>query len=583
MEFILISLAILITAFFDILIIQQIEAPGAETVSEHGWRKKIAVLPFDNLGSPEDDYFAMGITEEITSRLAAVHELGVISRTSSEQYDRTGKTIRQVGEDLGVDYVLEGSVRWDRDNGNESRVRITPQLIRTSDDIHLWSNRYDRVIEDIFEVQSDIAGQVIQQLDLILLEPELQTLNIKPTENLDAYQAYLRGIDYLNKPDDSEEEIQMAVHMFKRAIELDSGFALAFTGLSDAQSRMVHYGFDLTEESKQEAKAAADRALELQPALPEAHLALGKFYYLCHKDYDKALKELSIAEKDLPNDRTILEFIGHIRRRQGHFMEAIKSYKKAFELDPQNAYLPREIGTTYKTVRRYAEAEHYYNRSISLAPDQAFAYCWKAWNYVLWEGSLEKARATLEETPKKDDSFFFFVFLQLKILERNYQAALEWLSSGSAYFLKGEKEARTGIIYQLMNENKLARAYYDSARIQLENEVKKYPGNPDIHWWLGVANAGLGRKEEAIQEGKLAIYLVPVSKDALVGPDYLVSLATIFVMAEEYDAALDQIEYLLSIPSEISVARLQIDPTWDPLRDHPRFNRLLEEYSKDDS
>ncbi len=583
MEFILIPLAILITAFFDIRIIQQIEAPGTETVSEHGWQKKIAVLPFDNLGPPEDDYFAMGITEEITSRLASVHELGVISRTSAEQYDRTGKTIRQVGEDLGVDYVLEGSVRWDRDVGNENRVRITPQLIRASDDIHLWSNRYDRVIEDIFEVQSDIAGQVIQQLDLILLEPEQRALGVKPTENLDAYQAYLRGIDYLNKPDDSEEEIQMAVHMFKRAVELDSGFALAFAGLSDAQSRIVHYGFDLTEECKQEAKAAADRALELQPELPEAHLALGKFYYLCHKDYDKALKELSIAEKDLPNDRTILEYMGHIRRRQGHFMEAIKSYKKAFELDPQNAYLPREIGTTYMTVRRYAEAEHYYSRSISLAPDQAFAYCWKAWNYVLWEGSLEKARATLEETPKTNDSFYLFSFFRIENLERNYQAALEWLPSGSEYFLKGEKEAWTGNIYQLMNENKLARAYYDSARIQLENEVKDYPDNPDIHWWLGFANAGLGRKEEAIWEGKLAIDLYPVSKDALAGPDYLIGLAEILVMVEEYDAALDQIEYLLSIPSLMTVSRLQIDPTWDPLRDHPRFSRLLEKYSKDDS
>jgi len=583
MEFILIPLAILITAFFDILIIQQIEAPGAETVSEHGWRKKIAVLPFDNLGPPEDDYFAMGITEEITSHLAAVRELGVISRTSSEQYDRTGKTIRQVGEDLGVDYVLEGSVRWGRDTGGENRVRITPQLIRTSDDIYLWSNRYDRVIEDIFDVQSDIAGQVIRQLGFILLEREQRALEVQPTENLDAYHAYLRGIDYLNRPDDTEEELRLAVQMFKRAVELDSGFALAFAGLSDAQSRIIHYEFDLTEACKQEAKAAAERALKLQPELPEAHLALGKFYYFCHKDYDRALKELSIAEKDLPNDSEIPVMIGAIRRRQGNFEEAISYFKKAFELSPQNASFLTDIGTTYFIIRRYPEAENYYNRSISLAPDQAVAYLWKAWNYVLWQGSLEKACATLEETPKTNNAWYSFVFYVMEVLERNYQAALKRLSSDFVEFYTGEKALWTALIYQQMNENNLARASFDSARIQLENEVKKYPDNPGIHSLLGIANAGLGRKKEAIHEGKLAMELYPVSKDALTGPDYVFNLARIFVMVGEYDAALDQIEYLLSIPSSISVSLLRIDPTLDPLRSHPRFGRLLEKHSQTDS
>ena len=539
----------------------------------------LVVLPFENLGPPGDEYFAAGMTEEITSRLAALHGLGVISRSSAIRYKKTDKTIKEIGEELNVDFVLEGTVRWDRSPEGKGRVRVTPQLIRVSDDTNLWSDRYDREIEDIFAVQSDIAEQVIRQLDITLLEPEQRALRSKPTENLDAYHAYLRGINYVRGTYYFEEDLRLAVQMFERAVELDPNFALAFAGLSEARSRLIHYRWDLTEECKAKAKMAADRALELQPELPEGHLALGIYYYDCHREYDKALEELAIAEKNLPNDSEIPFIMGAVRRRQGNFEEAVGCFKKAFELSPQNANITWEIGGTFMALRKYSEAEHYLNRAISIAPDRTVAYRYKVWNYWL-QGSLEKARATFEQMPKKADPYLIEYLITQELYERDYQAALELLSSEFIEYYEGQKALGTGFVYQLLNEPELARSSYDSARILLEKRVREFPDNPDFHRLLGIAYAGLGRKEEAIREGKLAVELYPVSKDAFLGPIYVLYLAQIYVMVGEYDAALDKIEYLLSIPYQyLSVPLLQIDPIWDPLREHPRFKRLLEDNS----
>ncbi|MBA7643542.1 hypothetical protein ES703_51273 [subsurface metagenome] len=543
----------------------------------------LVVLPFENLGLPEDEYFAAGITEEITSRLAALHGLGVISRSSAIRYKKTDKTHKEIGEELGVDFVLEGTVRWDRSPEGKGRVRVTPQLIRVSDDTHLWSDRYDRELKDIFAVQSDIAEQVIRQLDITLLEPERRTLKAKPTDNLDAYQAYLRGINYVRRTYYFEEDLRLAVQMFERAVEFDPNFALAFAGLSEALSTLIHYRWDLTEENKARARAAADRALELQPELPEGHLALGKYYYSCHREYGKALEELAIAENSLPNDSQIPFIMGAVLRRQGNFEEAVSYFKRAFELSPQNANVLGEISTIFQTLRRYSEAEYYLNRAISIAPDQTANYRMKAWNYWL-QGSLEKARATLEQRPKKADPYLIEILINQELFERDYKAALELLSSEFIEYKEGQKALGTGFVYQLLNEPELARSSYDSARILLEKRAREFPDNPEFHRLLGIAYAGLGRKEEAIREGKLAVEVYPVSKDALDGPRNVLYLAEIYVMVGEYDAALDKIEYLLSIPYQyLSVPLLQIDPIWDPLREHPRFKRLLEENSHDDS
>ncbi|MBA7707981.1 hypothetical protein ES703_116866 [subsurface metagenome] len=376
-----------------------------------------------------------------------------------------------------------------------------------------------------------------------------------------------------------EEDLRLAVQMFERAVELDPNFALAFAGLSEALSMLIHYGWDLTEENKAKARMAADRALELQPELPEGHMALGKYYYFCHREYGKALEELAIAEKNLPNDSAIPFIMGAVLRRQGNFEEAVGLFKKAFELSPQNENPVWEMSGIFMALRKYSEAEYYLNRAISIAPDHTVPYRYKALNYWL-QGSLEKARATFEQMPKKADPYLIEDLITQELYERDYQAALELLSSEFIEYYEGQKALGTGIVYQLLDEPELARSSYDSARILLEKRAREFPDNPDFHRLLGIAYAGLGRKEEAIREGKLAVELYPVSKDALLGPTNVLYLAQINVMVGEYDAALDQIEYLLSIPYQyLSVPLLQIDPIWDPLREHPRFKRLLEENS----
>jgi serine/threonine-protein kinase len=546
----------------------------------------IVVLPFENLGSPDDKYFADGITEEVTSRLASVHQLGVISRQSAVQYDRTGKTIKQIGRDLGVDYALEGTVRWDRGLEGRSRVRVTPQLIRVADDTNLWSERYERVIEDIFAVQSEIAEKVISQLDITLLEPERRIVEARPTDNLEAYNAYLRGVDHYGRAGIPEEKYRMAIQMFEMAVELDPEFALAYTMLSEAHSRMYHYGYDRTEGRVSMAKEAVDRALELQPDLSRAHFALGNYYYYSLKNYTKALETLSIAEKDLPNSTGILKTTAFIRRRQGEFREAIRLLKKAFELSPQDVNTATNIGISYSALREYPEAELYFDRSLSLAPDQIYVYIWKAFNYWNWEGETKRARLTLDKAPLKKESFPVFSKCIFEIIDKNYQSALNLLSSSSVEIFEDQdlflpKSALIGQVHQAMGKPELARASFDSARALLEREVKERPEDPRIHSSLGGVYAALGQRDEAIHEGKLAVELYPVSKDALVGPTYVWNLARIYVFVGEYGAALDKLEYLLSIPNTyISVPVLKADPTWDPLRDLPRFQQLLKKYSK---
>jgi TolB-like protein/Flp pilus assembly protein TadD/tRNA A-37 threonylcarbamoyl transferase component Bud32 len=544
-------------------------------------RKMIVVLPFENLGPPEDEYFAAGMTEEITSRLAAVSGLGVISRTSAFQYDRTGKSLKQVGEDLGVDYVLEGTVRWAR-QADASRVRITPQLIRVADDTHLWADAYDRVIEDIFQVQSDIAGNVIEQLGVALLEPERGAVETKPTDNPEAYNAYLRGLHYARLPSFSEEVELLVIEAFQRAVELDPDFALAHAELSKAHLRLYNSRFDRTEERLAMAKRAVDRATELAPDSPQVHLALGFYHYQRHRDYEAALEEFAIAERGMPSDAGLLAATAFVYRRQGRWEEALADFEKALELDPMDAERAYELGLAYQRLRRYPDAVRYFDRSIALAPDQIVAYGLKAWAYQLWKGATEEARAVLEAMPQSDNLLVVAtVWYWQKIYEGNYQEAIDLISSDSVdslFWGWGSKDLMRARAYEFLDRPDLAREAYDAARALLEEELRSRPDDAPLHGLLGYALAGLGRKEEAIRHGKRAVELNPVSEDAYTGPDGVEHLAEIYTMVGEHDAALDRLEYLLSIPSKVSVPYLRLYRRWEPLWDHPRFKELEERF-----
>ena len=544
---------------------------------------RIVVLPFENLGLAEDAYFAAGMTEEITSRLGRVSGLGVISRNSAIRYAGTEKTMRQIGEELGVGFVLEGTVRWARQAEGSGRVRITPQLIRVADDTHLWADSYERLLDDIFAVQSEIAEAVVGQLGVALLPGEQRAIAARPTQSMEAHQAYLRGLEYYWDPDDTKESYELAVRMFERAVGHDPAFVAAHSLLSEAHSALYLLAYDRSPERLEAAREAALRALELDPDSPEGHRALGSYHSWGHRDYQQALEEYSLAARRLPNDSLIVAGIGWVRRRQGRFDEAIAGLEKALELDPRNAYSAKDLALTYQFIRHYPEADRYYDLSISLAPDQVEAYRLKARNHIVWKGSLGLARVTLERTPRVDVPAYFGMWVWLERYERDYQAALDRLAAAPdgvfAGWLWSEwKPMVEGDLYSLLNQPERARASYEAARVLLEKRAKETPQDHETRDFLGYVYAGLGRKADAIREARKAVELLPVSKDAFDGVGAVWTLAAVYTMVGEQDAAIDQLEYLLSIPSWLSAWDLRLDPHWDPLRDHPRFQALLEKY-----
>ncbi len=544
---------------------------------------RIVVLPLENLGPVEDAYFAAGITDEITSRLASVSALQVISRTTALQYDRAAKTAQQIGADLGVDYLLDGTVRWSTGAGDQNRVRVTPQLTLAANDTQVWSARYDRVIDDIFAVQSEIAGEVIRQLDIALLEPELEALASNPTANIEAYQAYLRGMDYASRRESNPETWKLAVRMFSRATELDPQFALAYAELSEAHSLMYFWMIDRRPERREMAREAAEQALAIDPDLPEGHRALAYYYYHGHRDYEAALREFDIAARALPNDSHLLEGTAYIRRRQGRFAEAAANLEKALEIRPKSDWLAAELAETYTTMRRYEEADRYYQRAISLVPDQPAPYQARAQNYLLWRGDVAAARATLESVPRQDTTSSVLAWYLLEATGRNDQAALDRLNSNTKAKLIGiesisyPRDLLHALAYRRMAEPEAAETYFENARGMLERRLPEGSVNPRLRIALGITYAGLGRGDDAIRAGLKAVAESPMSQDAFIGPRFVEHLAVIYVMAGDHEAALDRIEYLLSIPSELSVPLLRLDPRWDPLRELPRFKALIED------
>jgi TolB-like protein/Flp pilus assembly protein TadD/predicted Ser/Thr protein kinase len=544
---------------------------------------RMVVLPFDNLGLAKDDYFTDGVTEEITSRLSAIHSIGVISRTSASQYKKSDKTIKQIGEELSVEYVLEGTVRWERPSEGPSQVRVTPQLIRVSDDTHLWSDRYDAVLSNIFQVQSDIAEKVAKELDIALLEPERQVIESRPTENMEAYEYYLRGNEYFHRST-LGDDLTMAMKMHEKAAELDPAFTLAYARLSEVHANMYWHYYDHSEERLALAKQAVDKAFELNPELPEVHLALGHYYYHCHLDYDRALEQFDIARISQPSNGDLLSFIGFVQRRQGKFEQALVHIKKASELDPLSPEIAFELADTYMLARKYPEAEYYYKRS-ALSPDLPWPYANAGWLYLRWQGDIKKARAAIEQVSWKPGyqthPYALYKSVLFDVIEKKYQAALENLSSVKlesfdTQFLFIPRELLFAQINGLMGNQQSEKAYYESARSILEPKVQEFPEDSRFHSSLGIAYAGLGRKDDAIREGELATDLLPVTKDAWRGAFRIDDLARIYVMVGEFDAAIEKLEFLLDVPSEITIPLLRLDPAWDPLRDHPRFKKLLE-------
>jgi TolB-like protein/DNA-binding SARP family transcriptional activator len=510
-------------------------------------RPSVAVLPFNNMSAdPENEFFTDGMHDEIITHLSRIAGLKVISRTSVLEYKDRSENLRAIAEQLGVTNIVEGTVR--RANG---RVRITTQLIDALTDEHLWTEVYERNLGDVFAVQSDVAEQVAAALRAELTTAERERIEEIPTDNLEAYEFYLRGMEYYRRPNWVAENWRSAQRMWEQAVDLDPSFALAHAWLSILHSRIYWWRYDFTEERLRLARAAADRALELDPDLPQGHLALGYHFYWGFRAYDQALEELALAERGLPGDAELAAARGYIYRRQGKWEEAVASLERAAALDPRNATRFVELGYTHSFLRRYDEAERIYDRALAVEPEFESAVYYRAQNRVQRDGDLEPMRAYVSAYPDAHPSRRR---LELDLLSRNYPAALAALSQvGDEILVDREaydtKSLYSGLVHSYAGQTELARAAFDSARVILEAAVAERPDHDVRRRSLGLVYAGLGMREAAVQEGQMAVDLMPMSKDAYDAPYHLRGLAHIHTMVGDYEVAIDLLDYLLSIPS----------------------------------
>jgi len=542
----------------------------------------LAVLPFENLGDPSDDYFADGVTDEILTDLAKLSGLNVISRTSSMRYKGTDKNLRQIGKELNVDYVLEGTIRWEK-SGSTDRVRISPQLIKIADDTHLWAERYDAVLTDIFQVQSGIARKVAGALDIALLQSEQDALDRLPTTSPRAYDFYLRGKQLFTVAAYRPEDLVQAGAMHRGAIEIDPEFAQAYAELGTVYVEMFWDKFVDIENLLDTARHYIDRAVALAPDDPATHQALGWYYYHGLRDFDKALTEFELVLQLQPNNSLAIASIAWVKRRQGHWEEAKQGLKRAIRLDPIEPWYVYEVAMTYARSGDFAAAQPYFDKVIAMYPEHKWAHMLKAFSVFSMTGSIPETRAALakgvEQVGRCPEMTFFEAVCDM--IEEKYESALGRLTSvEDAYMFKDRDSAdyysQKGTIYKLTGKEDTARAHYDSARVFLERLMATQRDDASIQSDLAVVYALLGRKEDAVKTALRAVELLPLSLDALDGPDMITSLASVYAIVGEPDLALEQLEYLSTIPCDISAPWLKAAPDFTSLQDHPRFQALLE-------
>ena len=542
---------------------------------------RIAVLPFENLGSGEDEYFADGITDEITGRLAQIAGLLVISRTSAMQYKGSGATLRRIGEELGVAYVLEGTIRTDRVSAGAGEVRVIPRLVRVADDAQVWTDRYTARLQpgEIFRVQADIAERVAAELNVALRERERIALAAAPTADFLAYDNFIRGNQYYGRSF-NEADTRRAEEMYRAAAAADSLFALAWARLGMAHLRMYWFFYDRSAERLNEARWAVDRAVNLDPDHPEVRLALGYYHYWGHNEYDRALAELRKVEDLQTNDAELFEALGNVRRRQGAFEDAVGHFRSASVHNPRSPIVAFILAQTLALTGEYGEAADYLDRAVRLRPEFINAYWNQARLYLLAEANTEKARTALESWPAAaTDPVIVHHAVLVDVFERRPQRALDRIralrvEAAESQFFYVPVDQMKAQIYELMNDSILARAHYDTAWLVAERRLEGEPREANYHSALAIANAGLGRRTDAIRAAREAVRLLPISADAWRGLFRLEDLARVYVMVDEHEEALETLEQLVSLPGGRSVTFLELDPVWDPLREHTRFRAL---------
>jgi TolB-like protein/Tfp pilus assembly protein PilF len=546
--------------------------------------KSIAVLPFENLSDDKENaFFADGIQDDVLTNLSKIGDLKVISRTSVMPYRDRGKAsnVREIGKALGVATILEGSVRR---IGN--RVRVNVQLINTENDEHIWAEDYDRDLTDVFAIQTDLAQKIAKELRAKLSPSEKQQIERKPTENGEAYLAFVEAHNLQSAYEDFEK-LKQSEQVYERAINLDPNFALAIARYSQLESWILHT-FDRTPERREKARTLAERALQLQPDLPEAHLALGFSYYYGDDNYDAALDEFEIAQRGLPNESEAYLAIGAIQRRQGKWAESTANLEKSASLNPKDVWPLQNLAFNYQMLRNFDAANKTIDRALALNPTAFGPLEVKSKLAIAQRGDFsvaEKAFEVLKSIPMTSEQKLKMASgrADVFLLERKYREGLQeaerlpddLLTSPEALW---GKYYVIGFARKALGDEAGARAAFLRAKSAAEEQLKKSPDSADAHIHLAKVLACLGEKDAALSEAQRATELRPESKDAFDGPQIKEQVAQVHAILGDHGRAIEILDGLLSRPSYVTVQSLKLNLLWDSLRNDPRFQALLNKH-----
>ena len=559
--------------------------PAKQTAPIAAQDKSVAVLPFENLSSDKENaFFAQGIQDEIITTLSRISGLRVISRTSTARYSSAPENLPEIARQLRVSNVLEGSVQKAGD-----RVHINVQLIQADNDAHLWAQSYDRQLTDIFGVEGEVAKSIADSLQATLSPQEKARVETKPTTNADAYVLYLRGRDYQRRPDNLLQDFQTAINFYDQAIKLDPKFALAHTRLSATASVMYHF-FEPTENWKQKADAEALESLRLQPNLGEGHLALGLYHYYIEGDYDAALREFKLAAEVLPNDGDVGLYIAAVQRRRGDLTQALAAYQHAEQIDPRNSVMLYDASQTYFGLRDWRTAAERMDRVLALSPDSFNVKIQRGYVEFYWKGSTAPIKAALQSLPPNfdPDGFATFARWDVSLMDRDADAAekalancpLDTITSQTGVALP--KSYLQACVFLVRGDTAKAQTEFEVARPAIEKLVKDSPQDGTRRAQLGLLYAFLGRREDALREGKRAMELKPITHDVIEGAVVEVFYALICARLGMTDETISRIERLLTTPfavdyddASITLSDLRQRWEWDPLRNDPRFQKIL--------
>ena len=545
--------------------------------------KSIAVLPFLNLSDDKQNaFFTDGVQDEILNDLAKVADLKVISRTSVMQYKGDApRNLREIAKALGVAHVVEGSVQ--RFAG---RVRVTAQLIDARTDAHLWGEHYDRDLADVFDLESELAERIVSELKTKLSRAEKAAIEERPTSNLAAYDLYLRAKTLLSTIGFNarvSENLLEAARLLDQAVAGDPSFFLAYYQLASAHDQIYFYGVDHTPARLALADAAVQATERLRPGSGEAHLARARHLYWGYLQYDLARQELVVAEQTLPNDPNPLLLLGYIDRRLGRWEESTRSLERALNLDPRNPFILGQISQSYVRLRRFADATGTLDRALQLAPEDIATRVRRAGIDLEWHADTKPLHATIQGIVEKNPQAAGMVadaWMHLTQCERDPESARRALLAlpSEGCHEEGLPFPRAwceGLAAHLQGDAGAAQAAFRNARSDVDKLLQDQPNYGEALCVLGMIDAALSRKEEAIKEGRRAVELLPVTKDSITGAILVKYLAAIYCWTGENDLALEQLALAARIPSDVSYGQLALDPIWDSLRDDPRFQEIV--------